>query len=224
MKTIAIVPAAGSGKRLGLKVKKPFVLICGRPLIAHTLGALERSDAIDAIMVAVEKGYVKRLADTIKKYGFKKVTDIVVGGSTRYESVRNCLERIGPSYGVVIVHDGARPFIDTALLKRTVDSAKKYGSAIAALPERDTVKLGDKDMFIRSTLDRNRIFRAQTPQAFRYHLIKKAYGLKRKTPATDDSSLLEALGHRVKIIAGSGRNIKITTKEDLKIAEVLLCA
>ncbi|MBI4974221.1 MAG: 2-C-methyl-D-erythritol 4-phosphate cytidylyltransferase [Candidatus Omnitrophica bacterium] len=225
LKVVAVVPAAGSGKRLGLKkrLKKPFVLLGGRPLISYALAALESSKVIDGIVVAVEKSNIGRLKALIKRYGFAKVTDIVIGGSTRFESVRNCLKRVGPSFDIVLIHDGARPFLDKTLIEEAVSLAKKHGACVTAVPESDTVKVVERDSFVKRTIDRRFICRAQTPQAFRRELINKAYAVKGGSGITDDSSLVEKLGMPVKISKGSYRNIKITTKVDLKFAEVLLC-
>jgi 2-C-methyl-D-erythritol 4-phosphate cytidylyltransferase len=127
---------------------------------------------------------------------------------------------------VVLIHDAARPLIDDALIHRSVKLALRYGACVAAVPESDTVKLVDDKLFIQKTLDRNRIFRAQTPQAFRMAILKKAYAVSASRgagiKATDDSGLVEAIGCRVRIVESSYRNIKVTTKVDLKLAEVLL--
>ncbi len=222
LRTVAIVPAAGSGKRMGLKARKPFVLLGGKPLIVHTLKRLDSSKFIKSIVVAVEKSNISRFKGLIKRYGFKKVIKVVVGGKTRFESVRNCLREINHSFDIVLIHDAARPFVHEDEIRMSISLAKRYGGCIVAVPESDTVKLADNNSFIVKTLARDRIFRAKTPQVFRYDLIKKAYALKGRNMITDDSSLVERLGKRVKIFKGSYRNIKITTKEDLKIAEALL--
>jgi 2-C-methyl-D-erythritol 4-phosphate cytidylyltransferase len=222
IKTVAIVPAAGSGKRLGLKTKKPFVLLKGRPLVTYALKALESSRAVDGIIIAADKGSVKRFKSLVKSCRFKKVIDVVRGGKTRLESVSNCLGRAGNGFDVILIHDGARPFVDDRTIKDSVRLAAKYGACVVAVPECDTVKLAGKGMFVQKTLDRSALYRTQTPQAFRRDIIKKAYSSKRRRNATDDSALVERLGGKVKILEGSYRNIKVTTKEDLKLAEVLL--
>jgi len=222
IRTIAIVPAAGYGKRLGLKVKKPLVRLRGRPLVAYALRTLNACEAIDGIIVAAEKSAVRSFKALIDKYKFKKVIDVVVGGRTRSGSVSNCLRKIGRNFDIVLIHDGDRPFIEKPMVEAAIDLANEFGGCVVAVPESDTVKLADKELFIKRTLDRNRIFRAQTPQAFRYDLIKKAYAIRGRNRFTDDASLVEMLGGKVKILEGSYKNIKITTREDLKMAEVLL--
>lgn len=224
-RTIAIVPAAGFGKRLAVRAKKPFVLLGGKPLVSYAIAKLDASPEIDDIIIAAERSCVKRLRALTRRYRFKKILDIIAGGKTRFESVRNCLDRIGPHYDIVLIHDAARPFLDERLIRSSIGLARRFGACIAAVAETDTIKSTTKDLYIKETLDRKNIFRAQTPQAFRYGLIKKAYSIDAACPgrlATDDASLVEMLGVKVKILKGSGRNIKITTKEDLKIAEVLI--
>lgn len=221
MKTIAIVPAAGRGRRLGLKISKPFVLLGGEPIIIRTLKALESSNHIDEIILAVERSRISAIKRLLKKHRIRKVTAVVKGGATRFESVRNCLTALDRSAGIVLIHDGARPLIGKALIKNSIRLARKYGGCVVAVPENDTVKLVDENLFVKKTLDRRSIFRAGTPQTFRRDLLERAYRLNLKR-ATDDASLVEMLGEKVKILEGSYKNIKITTKEDLKIAEALL--
>jgi len=222
-RTIAIVPAAGAGKRLGFKVPKPFVLLRGKPLVAHTLKALSSCGAIDAIVVAAERPAIGRMKGVIKRFGLYKVIDVVAGGKTRSDSVRNCLKRIGPlAFDIVLIHDGARPLVEGALIERAVKAAQRFGACVVAAPESDTVKVVGSNGFVKKTLDRNTLFRTETPQAFKVRLIKKAYGVKRTSTSTDDASLVERLGVKVKVIVGPPGNIKVTTKEDLKLAEVLL--
>lgn len=222
MKTVAIVPGAGSGRRLGGRVKKPFVLLGRKPLAAHALRALDASSAIDGIIVASEKSSLARFRKLIKKAGIRKVIGVIAGGRTRFESIRNCLAHVDDSFDIVLIHDAARPFIDEALIRGSIALCKKAGACIVAVPETDTVKLAGRDLFIKRTLDRTKIFRAQTPQVFRRDIIKKAYARSGCAAATDDAGLVETLGVKVKIFEGSYRNIKITTGEDLKMAETLL--
>ena len=217
-----IVPAAGSGARLALKTRKPFVLLRGEPIIVHTLRALGSCRAVDDIIVASESSCIKKLTRLIKKYHLNKVAAVVVGGNTRFESVRNCLLSLNPSFDIVVIHDGARPFIDERTIGESIKMAEQWGGCVVAVPENDTVKLVDGELFITRTLDRNTLYRAQTPQAFRYDIIKRAYASLDSVNVTDDAGLVERLGKKVRILEGSYRNIKITTREDLKMAESLL--
>jgi len=223
MKTVAIVPAAGSGKRLGSRTKKPFVLLGGKPLVTYALKTLDSCEDIDGIIVAAEKRCVGRFRRLVKEFKFKKILDIIPGGATRSESVRNCLRSIPTACDTVVIHDGARPFADRKTIKESIRLARRFGACVTALPESDTVKLTDaRGLFVSKTLDRARIYRAQTPQAFRRRIIEKAYASSGILRATDDSYLAEACGAKVRVLRGSGGNIKVTTREDLKLAEVLL--
>lgn len=224
MKTIAIVPTAGFGKRLGLKTKKPFVPLSGKPLVTYALKTLDSCEYIDGIIVAAERSCIGRFRRMVKEFGFRKVLAVVPGGATRSRSVKNCLDRIPASYDTVLIHDGARPFVDDKIVRESIGLARRCGACVVAVPESDTVKFSDgRGLFVSKTLDRGRVFRAQTPQVFRRGIIEKAYASRRAlSAATDDSSLVERLGVKVRILIGSSRNIKITTKEDLKLAEALL--
>jgi len=223
LRTVAIVPAAGSGKRLGHRGDKPFVFLAGKPLISYALSRLDSSDDIDEIVIAVRKKNIRRLENLIKRFKFKKISDVVEGGATRFESVRNCLDRINKKFDIVLVHDAARPFLENSIIKDSIRFAFQFGACVVAVPETDTLKSVDKNLFVRRTIDRNEIFHAETPQVFRFGLIKKAYAIKiDKGGITDDASLVEILGKRVKILRGAYRNIKVTTKDDLEMAEYYL--
>ncbi|MCX5686266.1 MAG: 2-C-methyl-D-erythritol 4-phosphate cytidylyltransferase [Candidatus Omnitrophica bacterium] len=222
-RVIAIVPAAGYGKRLGAGGKKPFVLLRKRPIASYALKVLDDCPLIDAIIVASEKSCIKDFKVLIDRYGFKKIKNVVAGGRTRQASVANCIREIPPSYDIVLIHDAARPFIDEKVIKKSIHLAEKFGACIVAVPELDTVKLADKRLFVKKTLDRKKIYRAETPQAFRYDVIKKAYAANKHLDRfTDDAGLVENLGLKIKILKGSCGNIKITTREDLIQAEALL--
>jgi 2-C-methyl-D-erythritol 4-phosphate cytidylyltransferase len=218
---VAIVAAAGSGQRLGGRTKKPFVKLSGKPIIIRTLEALSESAAIDDIIVAIESSCLLRFKRLVSGYRSVRVSAVVAGGKTRAESVGNCLAYLDDRCEIVLIHDGGRPLVDGRTVAEAVKAARRYGACAVAVPESDTVKVVGRDMFIKRTLDRNLIFRAQTPQAFKRSVITEAY-MRRDPGATDDASLVERSGGRVKVVIGSYRNIKITTKEDLKIAGVLL--
>lgn len=219
---VAIVPSAGSGKRLGSKTKKPFILLKGKPLVVHALQALNKSPAVDAILIAAEKPCVSKMRNIVRRFKLDKVVDVVEGGRTRSASVSNCLDKIEGLFDIVLIHDGARPFIDEDTIRESVAISDKFGSCVVAVPESDTVKHVGHSGFIKKTLDRKHIYRAQTPQVFKRKLLAEAYRRAAGKTNTDDSSIVEGLGVRVKILEGSYRNIKITTREDLKLAEVLL--
>ncbi len=218
----AIVPAGGSGSRLGLKTGKPFVMLSGKPILYYAIRALEAADGVSEIIVASEKNRIGRVKAIVKRFGFRKVKNIVAGGKTRADSVKNCLDAITGDPDIVLIHDAARPLVSAGMIKDAIRLASKYGACAAAVPESDTLKLSGPDGFVKRTIDRRNVFRAQTPQAFRTALIRRAYGKQGAKRATDDSFILEGLGVKVRILPGSYRNIKITTREDLKIAEALL--
>jgi len=228
MRVTAIVPAAGSGIRMSMKKgrKKPFLIIRGKPLLVHALSALEGSRAIDDIIVAVSKSDVPRCRTMVKKYGIKKVRKVIAGGRTRFDSVKKALSSLPKLSGVVVVHDGARPLVSGGIIEDTVKACRRFDASVCGVPATSTLKFVKKDMTVNMTPDRRELFIIQTPQAFKRELILKAYGARRKphdrTYVTDDSMLVEMLGYKVKVVRGSYKNIKITTRQDLIVAEKLL--
>ncbi len=225
MKVTAIIPAAGAGSRIARKkgVRKPFLVVCDKPVLAHTLLAIESSECVNDIIIMVHREDLPRCRHLLKKYGLKKVRSIVPGGKTRSESVKKGLAFLPPDCAAVLIHDGARPFVDKKIIRNAVNACKRSGAAVAGVPVTSTLKFVDRRLMIRSTPDRKRLYIAQTPQVFKTGIIKAAYNGPKYDPAvTDDSILVERLGHKVKIVLGSYRNIKITTPADLILADVLL--
>ncbi|MGN0167894.1 MAG: 2-C-methyl-D-erythritol 4-phosphate cytidylyltransferase [Acetatifactor sp.] len=238
----AIVLAAGSGKRMHSDVAKQFMPVAGKPLIWYSLRAVEQSEIIDdCILVtgADDIGYVKK--EIVDKYGFSKVDTIVAGGSERYESVGNALEvisnegrKVPNRDGYVFIHDGARPFLTEEILQNTYRAVQEYHACVTAVPSKDTVKLADKKGFAAGTPDRRSVWNVQTPQVFDTELAVKAYAkLREELPilaaggvaVTDDAMVVELLTDtKVKLVEGSYRNMKVTTPEDICIAEALLGA
>lgn len=222
---VAIVVAAGKGKRMGRKYNKQYILLHEKPIIVHTLEVFEKSQYVDDIVLVVgqdEIGFVKE--EVIKKYALRKVSKVVSGGKERQDSVYQGILAIKENCGIVLIHDGARPFVQERMIEETITIAKKQGAAIVAVPVKDTIKKVNIQGEVIETLDRKELWQVQTPQTFQYHLIKKAYeNLQRKDMlVTDDGMAVEVLGHPVKIVEGSYDNIKITTPEDLMIAERIL--
>ncbi len=229
----AIVLAAGSGKRMHSEVAKQFLLLGGKPLIWYSLQAVERSEIIDdCILVtgAEDIAYVQE--EIVSKYGFHKVDTIVAGGSERYESVGNALkvvsagDRRTPNRdGYIFIHDGARPFLTEEIIRNTWEAVRKYHACVAAVPSKDTVKLADGQGFAKSTPDRKSVWLVQTPQVFDTELIVEAYSRLRgaEVSVTDDAGVVELFtDYKVKLAEGSYRNIKITTPEDMELAEAFL--
>jgi len=223
MKVVAIVPAAGSGRRLKTSRNKPFIKLKSKPLIFYALNALERSPLIDEIILVVAKKFVSKSHNLVRKFGFVKIKNVVAGGKTRSQSVLNGLRSIdAEDIDYVLIHDGARPFLEEALIARCIKSAKKFGASVACVSVKPTIKSEIKG-FVSKTLDRSALREVQTPQVFRRDIIFKAYKNKRLIrSSTDDSKLVEALGHKVRIVKGSEKNIKVTTKEDLLLAEIIM--
>lgn len=226
MRVSAIIPAAGHGKRMG-GVKKPYISLSGKPILAHTLAVFQRCHMVDGILVVVAEGDEREcVQNVIKPYGIDKVDLVVTGGETRQESVFNGLKRLASDTDMVVVHDCVRPFVTEDMIRSTLDAADRWGAATVAVPVKDTIKEADDEGFAVSTLDRRRLWSIQTPQTFKYDLILQAhlYAQKNNIRATDDASLVERLGggHRVKLVMGSFENIKITTPSDLMIARAIL--
>lgn len=224
MKISAVIPAAGSGTRMGRGIKKPYLKIGSKPILTHTIGVFDKSFLVDDIFVVVAGEDRKRCEDeVINPYDFHKVSDVLAGGKTRQASVFNALQRTSDDTDIIVVHDGVRPFVTAEIIEASVESASQYGAAIAAVPVKDTIKVADEDDFVKSTLDRSQLWAIQTPQVFRREILMRAhlYAQEHNIDATDDAALVEQLGYRVKLVMGSYRNIKITTPEDLMIAESL---
>jgi 2-C-methyl-D-erythritol 4-phosphate cytidylyltransferase len=221
MKLWAIIPTAGSGQRMKSDVPKPFLKLAGVPVIVHTLRAFESCVDVAGVVVVVQEDLLEDFRSTIAAEGFRKVREVVSGGATRTQSVRNGLKLLPRDVDLVMVHDGVRPLVTAKVIEDGARIAVEFGAAVAAVPVKPTLKVVDpRSSLITETLDRTLVWEIQTPQVFRRELIDRAYGGDEN--ATDDAALVEKLGVPVKIYMGDHRNIKITTAEDLIIAEALL--
>ena len=229
----AIVLAAGSGSRMKSTVAKQFMLLKDKPLIWYALNTVEQSGVIDdCILVtgADDLEFVKE--EIVQKYGFQKVSAVVAGGAERYLSVGNALDAVTTDEGYVFIHDGARPFLTEQMLDDLYRAVEQYHACVAAMPVKDTVKIADEEGFAVTTPPRKLVWAIQTPQVFDTGLIKEAYRTLREQQAeldrkgiqvTDDASVVELFTEqKVKLVEGSYENIKITTPEDIQIAESLL--
>ncbi|MBD5527224.1 MAG: 2-C-methyl-D-erythritol 4-phosphate cytidylyltransferase [Lachnospiraceae bacterium] len=236
----AVVLAAGSGARMHSSVPKQFMELGGKPLIWYALEAVERSSIIDDCILVTGAGdisYMRR--EIVEKYGFSKVDKITAGGSQRFESVARALEvlengelRTPNREGYVFIHDGARPFLTEKILEDTYAAAYAYGACVAAMPSKDTVKLADSEGYAVQTPNRNSVWLVQTPQVFEVQMICEAYRMlmgqlpllkQQGIEITDDAMVVETMLRRhVKLVQASYENIKVTTPEDMRIAEVLL--
>ncbi len=216
-----IIVAAGSGKRMNSDINKQFLKIDNKPVIAWTIEKFYNNKNIDNITIAIRKEDEKYIQDIISQYEFKNI-NIVYGGKERQDSISNCLEKIIHT-DYVLIHDGARPFIDDDTINRCIEETKIHQCCCVGVPSKDTIKIVDNSENISSTPDRKNLWCAQTPQAFHINIIKKAYKYAKETAflATDDASLVENIGYKVKMVMGNYNNIKITTPEDLIIAETI---
>ena len=224
-KYAAIVLAAGSGKRMNSKVHKQYLIIQDRPVLYYSLKEFEDS-AVDEIVLVVGKGeeeFCRR--EIVDKYGISKVKAIVEGGKERYHSVFEGLKQTSDA-DYVLIHDGARPFVNQDIIRRCMQEVQKYQACVVGMPVKDTIKIADEEGYAKQTPDRKNVWMIQTPQTFSYALIYEAYEEMLKTEdaaITDDAMVLERTkGKKSKLIEGSYRNIKITTPEDLLIANVYL--
>ena len=225
-KCTAIVLAAGQGKRMHSKIQKQFLEIQGHPVLYYSLRCFQDSPIIqDIILVTGEDviSYCKK--EIVEKYGLTKVTQVIAGGKERYDSVyAGLLACQNTDY--VFIHDGARPFITEEILQRGLDAVRETGACVVGMPSKDTVKLSDREGFVKETPDRSFVWNVQTPQIFSYSLIRGAHESIRKkdmSGVTDDAMVVEQeTGVKVRLSEGSYRNIKITTPEDLAIAESFL--
>jgi 2-C-methyl-D-erythritol 4-phosphate cytidylyltransferase len=221
---VAIIAAAGAGSRMAGDRPKQFLQLAGVPIIFHTLKPFEQCDSIQEIIVVLPAAESADFLALVQKYGVKKLSRVVPGGTTRAESVwRGLLAIRGATAEIIAVHDGVRPFVTAEEIDRTVAAARSHGAAILVAPAIDTIKEVNGGAVVK-TLERRQLCHALTPQCFRYELLRRAYERADvQDPAiTDDSSLVEQLGEPVTIVEGSSRNIKITTQRDLLIAEAFL--
>jgi len=223
----AIIPAAGVGSRMQAVTSEPkqFTPIQGKPILTHTLLALEDSGLIESCVVVAAADMVDRIrSQVIAPYNIRFVNEVVTGGSTRQQSVWNGLQVV-ENFGkaLVLVHDGVRPLVSIETIARTIDEAAQFGAAVAGIPAVDTIKKASGRR-IESTIDRSVLWYAQTPQTFRLPLLVRAFtnAMKSGFTATDEAMLVEYLGEPVRLVEGSKRNIKITDPVDLEIAAALI--
>ncbi len=222
MKVSAIIPAAGMGVRMGSDVPKQFLSLDGKPILHHTLSVLDQCSIVDEIVLVVSEKEVLKAQQEIQSV-HPKLKKVIAGGKERQDSVDNGLQSLDSETDIVVIHDGVRPFVSPDLIRETVEAARDFGSAIAAIPVSDTVKKVNEDALVERTIDRGGLWRVQTPQTFQVPLLKEAFEKARADNfyGTDESSLIEYLGREVKVIPGSEFNIKITRSEDLVLAETI---
>jgi 2-C-methyl-D-erythritol 4-phosphate cytidylyltransferase len=226
-RTFALIPAAGMGKRMGASINKQYLQLDGLPIVARTISVFEQSPDIDAIYLVIPEAEIPYCREhVVEACGFRKVVEIVPGGKERQNSVMNGLHAMRPHLAdgdVVVIHDGVRPLITQELLRESIQVARTNDGALVAVPAKDTIKTV-RDGIVLNTPDRETLWQAQTPQSFRFGIIFNAHhsAETEKFIGTDDASLVERCGGSVRVVRGDYRNIKITTPEDLVLAESFL--
>lgn len=216
MKTVVIIVAGGRGKRMGRP--KQFLKIAGRPMLAWTVAAFQRSRSVDGIVIVAAPGQLD-LAAGLKA---SKLIAVVPGGPERQDSVKNGLAALPATTKIVLIHDGARPAVTPAIIDRAVRTARKYGAVVVGMPVKDTIKLATRnENRVTRTLNRDELWQAQTPQAFKTAIIIRAYA-RLKGKITDDAMAVEKQRVAVKMIPGADENFKVTTPADLKMMEAIL--
>ena len=221
----AVIVAGGRGSRMGQPINKQFIKIGDREMLARTIGVFQNVEEITRVIVVCAPDEVEYCTENIiGKYGLSKAVKVVPGGESRQESVFNGLNSCPLDTDIVVIHDGARPFVTSEIIRESIECAREYGACTAAIPVKDTIKRVGRDKYSVETPEREGLYAVQTPQTFRFDLIMKAHCLARSKnlSATDDTALVENLDIRVKLIDGSGTNIKITTAEDLIFANAIL--
>ena len=232
----AIVLAAGQGKRMGTKTQKQYLNLCGYPVLWHCLHTFEESAVIDDMILVTGEDQIDYCrTEFVEKYGFRKICKIVAGGAERYHSVLNglrAMEKNACEDGYVFIHDGARPFVDEAMIGRAYEEASASGACDIGMPVKDTIKIADENGYIASTPKRSLVWQIQTPQVFDAELIVSAYReviereqelLSQGVQITDDAMVVEYVcEHPVKLVQGSYENMKLTTPDDLEVAEAFL--
>jgi 2-C-methyl-D-erythritol 4-phosphate cytidylyltransferase len=226
MHVTAVIVAAGEGRRIGGPVSKSFLPIAGRPLVLRTLDRFFSTRRIEKVILVVADQELRQSQELIGSDPNLSHRPWVLqaGGATRQESVRRGLDRLELDCEIVAIHDGARPFVSPSLIDRCIDEAYRVGSVVVGVPVRDTIKVVSEEHWVQATPARNALWEIQTPQVFRKEIILQAHdwGTRHGIEATDDSTLVEQIGHRVFLLEGERSNIKITVPEDLLLAEALL--
>jgi 2-C-methyl-D-erythritol 4-phosphate cytidylyltransferase len=221
-----IIPAGGTGRRMGGKTPKQFLPVLGKPILHHTLSLFDGIAAVREIVVVVPESHVERAVRLVRRGGFHKVTAIVAGGKERQYSVARGLKACSAKAGIVLVHDAVRPLVSAKSVRDVITAVRRYGAAVVASPVRDTIKIESESRpgFYAKTLPRHLLWAVQTPQGFREKILKKAHEKAARSGflGTDDASLVERIGHPVRIVEGPSTNIKITTPADIHLAEILL--
>jgi 2-C-methyl-D-erythritol 4-phosphate cytidylyltransferase len=224
MKTAAIITAGGIGKRMGAGLPKQYLEVAGKPIIVHTIERFVGLAGVRQVIVTVPPGdETSFAADILAPFALNEMVTVVAGGAERQDSVSNGLAAVAGDIEIVLIHDGVRPFIKRDVIQRSIECARDKGACVVAMPLKETVKRVDEKMCVAETVDRSVLWGAQTPQAFRFDIIREAFDKATREGfyGTDDTMLVERLGHTVSVVEGDYNNIKITTAEDIVIAEAI---
>jgi len=224
IKADAVIVSAGKGERFGGQ-KKQFFLLDKKPILAYSLDKFEACPLIRFILLVVSQEDLDYcLKEIVEKFQYKKILQVVPGGKRRQDSVKNGIDRLPNDTEILVIHDGVRPFVTREMIEDSIRSTIRYGAVVTAMPVKDTIKVANPDGTIIKTLNRESLWQAQTPQTFRIEVIREAYhrAIEEGFSGTDDASLVERLGIEVHILPGSYKNIKITTPEDLALANLFL--
>ena len=224
MSVSVIIPAAGFGERMGASISKQFLLLADKPILVHTLERFQSSPLVDEIIIATQPASFPTIELMRSEYGLTKVKAPVEGGERRQDSIANALKFVDATADIIVVHDAVRPFVHLRAIEQSIETARYYGASIIAVRAKDTMKLAATDGRVERTLNRSSLWSVQTPQSFRRELLLTAYdhAAQHNIAATDDSYLVEQTGVSPIIVEGSYENIKITTPDDLLLAELLL--
>ncbi|KAF5072967.1 2-C-methyl-D-erythritol 4-phosphate cytidylyltransferase [anaerobic digester metagenome] len=220
----AIIVAAGQGKRMGGKTRKQFLMLEGKEILAHTVERFEQFSKIKEIVLVTGQDDIECIKEMARNYGWKKISAVVCGGKERQDSVKCGLKALSLSSEIVLIHDGVRPFVKEDMINRSIDAARIFDGCVLGVPAKDTIKICDKDGMVVETPERSKLWHIQTPQTFSRKLIEKAYEKAEKDGfiGTDDASVAEFYGAKIKVIQGSYQNIKITTREDILVGACFL--
>ncbi|MGI6684295.1 MAG: 2-C-methyl-D-erythritol 4-phosphate cytidylyltransferase [Bacillota bacterium] len=220
----AVIPAAGQGSRMKAGFNKQYIMLQGKPILVHTLEVFENCKLIKDVVVVASPGEEDYCRELLQEYGLTKITQVVTGGQERLQSVALGLAQVSKNCDIVAVHDGARPLLLLSQLNEVLSVVPANDGAVLAVPVKDTIKEIDDHHLVKSTLERTKLWAVQTPQVFKKDVITYVYTKAREEgiTGTDDASLAEHYGFQIKVIPGSYENLKITTPEDLDLAELIL--
>ncbi len=222
MKVQAIVPTAGQGKRFQSALPKSLIELSGQPIFQRSLNVLQKSSLIEKIILVVPGEHKETFEEIVRTLSFSKDIVIVQGGATRSISVNNGIKALDPDTDIVLIHDGVRPLVNLKLIDEAIKLSFDHPAVVLGVPVKSTIKKVDKQGFVKETLDRSELWEIQTPQIFQKTILQEAYKKLGVETFTDEASLVEQIGVRVRVLEGDYQNLKITTKEDLFMAEALL--